>query len=98
MRYPAECIHLENGHPWMATFIPDTLYLRGKPRLAANPCGRKFRSVSIAWRACWSRSWLLTRAVWSRLNRMARRFTQYFFLGKEDFAAAGLRSKSRLRS
>ena len=31
MRWPAECIHLEAGHSWMATFIPDTLYLRGKP-------------------------------------------------------------------
>ena len=30
MHWPAECIHLENGHTWMATFIPDTLYLRGK--------------------------------------------------------------------
>src|ERR1700738_94229 len=31
MHWPAECTHLENGHAWMATFIPDTLYLRGEP-------------------------------------------------------------------
>ena len=37
MRWPAECIHLENGHHWMATFIPDTLYLRGKARPRREP-------------------------------------------------------------
>src|SRR4029077_14666786 len=28
MRMPAECEHLEHDGAWMATFIPDTLYLR----------------------------------------------------------------------
>ena len=29
-RVPPECEHLEHGGPWMATFLPDTLYVRGK--------------------------------------------------------------------
>src|SRR3979490_35188 len=37
MHWPAECTHLENGHAWMATFIPDTLYLRGKGAPRRNP-------------------------------------------------------------
>ena len=37
MRWPAECVHLENGHHWMATFIPDTLYLRGKGQVMPPP-------------------------------------------------------------
>src|SRR3979490_3612315 len=37
MRWPAECIHLENAHSWMATFIPDTLYLRGKASPRRDP-------------------------------------------------------------
>ncbi len=34
---PAECIHLDGEHAWMATLLPDTLYLRGK---SAKQCAR----------------------------------------------------------
>src|SRR5260370_12710556 len=37
MRMPAECEHLENDGAWMATFIPDTLYLRGKASQRRRP-------------------------------------------------------------
>lgn len=93
MRYPAECIHLENGHHWMATFIPDTLYLRGKPRVRREPA-RPEVSVCID---CLTGLLEPELAAWpSRVIAFepdGENFTQYFFLGREDFAAAGLRSE-----
>ena len=88
---PAECIHLDNGHPWMASLLPDTLYLRGKralKRLPARP------EVSLC-RDC------LLNVATSELQAYPGRviafepdpetFTQYFFVGPSDFEAAGLR-------
>jgi hypothetical protein len=93
MRWPAECIHLENGNHWMATFIPDTLYLRGKPRLRRDPA-RPEVSVCFDYLAG-----LLEPELASSPSRVVafepdgETFTQYFFLGRDDFAAAGLRSE-----
>ncbi|HEV7966509.1 MAG TPA: hypothetical protein VGP19_03000 [Candidatus Acidoferrales bacterium] len=93
MRWPAECIHLENGHHWMATFIPDTLYLRGKARLRRDPARPE---VSVCFDCLAS---LLEPELASCPTRVVafepdgENFTQYFFLGREDFAAAGLRSE-----
>jgi hypothetical protein len=93
MHWPAECIHLENGHHWMATFIPDTLYLRGKARLRRDPA-RPEVSVCLD---------CLTGLLEPELAASPSRvvafepdgeiFTQYFFMGTDDFAAAGLRSE-----
>jgi hypothetical protein len=93
MRWPAECIHLENGHHWMATFIPDTLYLRGKARVRRIPARPE---VSVCF-DCLS-SLLKPELAESPIRVVAfepdgENFTQYFFLGQEDFAAAGLRSE-----
>jgi hypothetical protein len=90
MRWPAECTHLEASHTWMATFIPDTLYLRGK----ASPRRADTRpEVSICLEC-------LTGVLEPELAGYAGRavafepdgesFTQYFFVASEDFAAAGL--------
>ena len=93
MRWPAECVHLENGHHWMATFIPDTLYLRGKARLRRNPARPE---VSVCFDCL---AGLLERELAACPSRVVafepdgESFTQYFFLGREDFAAAGLRSE-----
>jgi hypothetical protein len=91
MRWPAECIHLENGHHWMATFIPDTLYLRGKARVHRDPA-RPEVSVCID---CLTGLLKPELAAWpSRVIAFepdGESFTQYFFLGREDFSAAGLR-------
>jgi hypothetical protein len=91
MRWPAECIHLENGHAWMATFIPDTLYLRGK----AAPRRRPARpEVSLCLECLGT---LLEPELAGHTGRViafepdAESFTQYFFVGLDDFAAAGLR-------
>ena len=93
MRWPAECVHLENGHHWMATFIPDTLYLRGKARLCRHPARPE---VSVCYDCL---AVLLEPELAACPSRVVafepdgESFTQYFFLGREDFAAAGLRSE-----
>jgi hypothetical protein len=91
MRWPAECVHLENGHHWMATYIPDTLYLRGKPRVRREPARPE---VSVCYDCLAS---LLLPELASCTSRVmafepdGETFTQYFFVGREDFVAAGLR-------
>ncbi len=93
MRWPAECIHLENGHHWMATFIPDTLFLRGKARARRDPA-RPELSVCLD---CLTGLLELELAEWP--NRVmafepdGENFSQYFFLARNDFEAAGLRSE-----
>src|SRR5882724_4834374 len=93
MRWPAECIHLENAHAWMATFIPDTLYLRGKAAPRRNPMRPE---VSLCLDCLGT---LLEPELGAYRGRViafepdGESFTQYFFVGREDFAAAGLRSE-----
>ena len=93
MRWPAECIHLETGHPWVATFIPDTLYLRGKAAPRRSPL-RPEVSVCLACLAG-----LLQPELAAYPGRVVgfepdgESFTQYFFVGRDDFAAAGLRQE-----
>lgn len=90
-RVPPECIHLEHDFSWMATYSPDTLYLQGqatKQRQPARP------EVSLC-RNC------LVGQLQNELARYpgrviafepdAAELSQYFFVGRKDFAAAGLR-------
>jgi hypothetical protein len=91
MRWPAECVHLETGHAWMATFIPDTLYLRGKPASRRQPARPE---VSVCLDCL---SGLLEGELAAYAGRVVafepdgETFTQYFFVGRDDFEAAGLR-------
>jgi hypothetical protein len=90
MRMPAECEHLEHDGAWMATFIPDTLYLRGKASVRRRPA-RPEVSLCLA---------CLRGEMEKDLPRFPGRviafepdtaeFTQYFFVGSDEFAAAGL--------
>jgi hypothetical protein len=90
-RIPAECIHLEFENNWMATFIPDTLYLRGKAAHRRHPSRPE---VSICLGCLTS---LLEPELAAYTGRVVafepdgKNFTQYFFVGRDDFAAAGLR-------
>src|SRR3954462_13037525 len=36
-RVPPECVHLEHDFAWMATYIPDTLFLQGKSSAVRQP-------------------------------------------------------------
>jgi hypothetical protein len=90
-RVPPECVHLEQEAAWMATYLPDTLYLQGKASVQRQPARPE---VSLC-RAC------LAGELESELTRYRGRvlafepdgsaFSQYFFVGLPDFAAAGLR-------
>jgi hypothetical protein len=93
MRWPAECIHLETSQAWVATFIPDTLYLRGKAVPRRNPARP---GISVCFDCL---AGLLQPELAAYPGRVVafepdgKSFTQYFFLGRDEFAAAGLRSE-----
>ncbi len=90
LRMPAECTHLETEHAWMATWIPDTLYLRGK----ASPRRDPFRPEVSLCLSCLAG--VLRPELEKYQGRVmafepdAANFTQYFFVGEREFAAAGL--------
>lgn len=92
-RMPPECVHLETQQDWMASFAPDTLYLRGKK--APRPEGTWRPEVSLC-RACLFG--LLGPELEQYRGRVAAfepdsgSVSQYFFIGAQDFAAAGLES------
>lgn len=87
---PAECIHLDREAAWIATLLPDTLYLRGKKAARREPVRPE---VSLCLEC-------LTGTVRSELAAYEGRvvafepdpetFTQYFFVATPDFEAAGL--------
>jgi hypothetical protein len=90
IRMPAECVHLEGKPQWMATFLPDNLFLQGKNWPLRQPSRPE---VSLC-RDC------LTQLLESELSRYAGRVvafepdgesvTQYFFVAAPDFEEAGL--------
>jgi hypothetical protein len=90
-RVPPECEHLETEYAWMATFAPDTLYLRGRARALREPARPE---VSLC-RACLLR--LLEPELAAYGGRVVtfepnpESFSQYFFVSANDFEAAGLR-------
>ncbi|HEV2490311.1 MAG TPA: hypothetical protein VGT03_10915 [Candidatus Acidoferrales bacterium] len=92
IRMPAECVHLDGKPQWMATFLPDSLYLRGKKRILRQPS----RPEASLCREC------LLRLLEEELTEFPGRviafepdgesFTQYFFVAAPEFDAAGLES------
>ncbi len=89
-RVPAECVHLETQHAWMATLVPDTLYLRGK----AAPRRESLRPEVSLCRACLLEVLAAELAAYPgrvvAFEPDAQSFTQYFFIAVPDFAASGL--------
>jgi len=87
---PAECIHLEHEAEWVATLLPDTLYLREKRVVQRDPA----RPEVVLCRTC------LTDTLESELTQYPGRIvafqpdpellTQYFFVASADFHAAGV--------
>ena len=92
-RVPPECVHLERGGAWMATYIPDLLYLCGKPSVLRRPARPE---VSLC-RTC----------LLGQIERDASHYkgrviafepdadavSQYFFVGASEFDAAGLQEE-----
>src|SRR3954454_7872068 len=89
-RPPPECVHLENEFSWMATFIPDTLFLQGRALVIRQPVRPE---VSLC-RACLINE--LQKALPQYRGRVLAfepdpdSFSQYFFVSNGDFEAAGL--------
>lgn len=89
-RVPPECIHLESDFHFAASLAPDTTFLRGKP----FPQTEAPRPLVSLCREC------LVRVIEPELARYsgkivafepdAANFTQYFFVDRSDFEAAGL--------
>lgn len=87
---PAECEHLDREVDWIATLVPDTLYLRGK----ASPRRELARPEVMLCRNC------LVEVIRDELATFpggvvgfepdAESFSQYFFVASPDFEAAGL--------
>ena len=87
---PAECVHIDAESLWIATLLPDTLYLRGKRSQRREPVRPE---VSVC-RDC------LLETISDELAAFEGRviafepdpetFTQYFFVAAPDFEAAGL--------
>lgn len=86
-----ECIHLGEPCDWIATLIPDTLYLRGKKSIKRDPA----RPELTMCLSC------LSDTAGENLGRHDGRviafepdpelFSQYFFVAPEDFEGVGLR-------
>jgi hypothetical protein len=87
---PAECQHLETEFAWMATYAPDTIYLRGKGRTRHEPARPE---VSLC-RACLLGQLEPELAEYEgrvlAFEPDGENFLQFFFVAAEDFAAAGL--------
>jgi hypothetical protein len=87
---PAECIHIRDESVWIAALLPDTLYLRGKRAQRREPVRPE---ISLC-RDC------LLDTILGELERFSGRvvafepnpeiFTQYFFVARPDFEAAGV--------
>jgi hypothetical protein len=90
-RVPPECRHLETEHSWMATYAPDTLYLRGEASARREPPRPE---ISVC-RDCLLS--LLKPELIAYLGRVVafepspEAFSQYFFVGTSEFEPAGLR-------
>jgi len=87
---PPECVHLRDGHHWIATLLPDTLFLRGKRldrRIPARP------EVMLCL-DCLAEA--AQREIGAYPGRVvafepdAQSFSQFFFLAPEDFEMAGV--------
>jgi len=85
-----ECIHLDHHADFVATVLPDTLYLRGKRALRRDPPRPE---VSLC-RSCLAETFTSEIAAYggrvAAFEPNAEIFTQYFFVAEADFEAAGL--------
>jgi len=86
----AECQHLESHSPWMATFLPDNLYLRGRNVNLREP---RRPEVSLC-RECFAKVFEKEVAAYGgrvvAFEPDADAVTQCFFVAQEDCDAAGV--------
>jgi hypothetical protein len=90
---PPECVHLETETSWMATLVPDTLYLRGKgmtlrrpPRPEVSLCRGCLMGIFEPELTAYSGRVVAFEPDFAALS-------QCFFVASPDFALAGLREE-----
>jgi hypothetical protein len=88
---PAECIHLDGEHAWMATLLPDTLYLRGKSVKQREPVRPEVSLCRDCLLGIAAGELHAFRGRVVAFEPDAENFSQYFFLAARDFEAAGLK-------
>lgn len=90
MRLQPECIHLDQNSPWVTTYAPDTLYLRGREQALRDP---QRPEVSLCLDCVLP---LLRTELQGFAGRIVvfeppeKAVTQYFYVAQQDFEAAGL--------
>jgi hypothetical protein len=87
---PAECIHLDNGAEFVATLLPDTLYLRGKRVVRREPARPEVTLCRTCLRDTFTSEIAEYRGRVIAFEPDPEILTQYFFVAGTDFEAAGL--------
>ncbi|HLE36139.1 MAG TPA: hypothetical protein VI699_03230 [Candidatus Acidoferrales bacterium] len=87
---PAECVHLETQHSWMALLAPDTLYLRGKGVPQREPLRPEVSLCLDCLIGVIESELAAYRGRVVAFEPHEETFSQYFFLAAPDFEAAGL--------
>jgi hypothetical protein len=88
---PAECVHLGSECDWIATLVPDIICLQGKRRKRRDPIRPEITLCleCLAQTATPDLAEFEGRTV--AFEPDPELLTQYFFIERDDFAAAGLR-------
>lgn len=90
IRMPAECVHLDTHSPWMATFLPDNLFLQGKNVKLRNPRRPEVSLCRDCFTKVFTKEASLYRGRAVAFEPDAESVTQYFFVPATDFDAAGV--------
>jgi len=87
---PAECVHLEEERPWMASLVPDTLYLQGKAASRREPVRPEVSLCRDCFLEIFRREFQAFAGRGIAIEPDGESFSQYFFVSAPDFDAAGL--------
>jgi hypothetical protein len=87
---PAECVHLEDERDWMASLVPDTLYLQGKAARRREPVRPEVSLCRDCFLEIFRREFQEFTGRGVAIEPDGESFSQYFFVSAPDFDAAGL--------
>lgn len=88
---PPECIHLGEECDWIATLLPDTLYLKGKRAQRSDLVRPEITLCRRCLETAVAEEWESFPGCVVAFEPDPQVFTQYFFVGQPDFEAVGLR-------
>jgi hypothetical protein len=87
---PAECVHLADDQEFMASLVPDTLYLRGKAAKRRDPMRPEVSLCRDCFLDVFRREFEEFSGRGIAFEPDGSSFSQYFFVSAPDFTAAGL--------